>query len=111
VLLAGAEWTAAHLEDAPSAVAEALLAALADTCGALGVDLPRPEYAAAHRWRHALPARDGGASSAFDGPLRLGMAGDWMRGPRVEDAYLSGVALAGRVLGASVRASRATVSA
>jgi len=36
----------------------------------------------------------------------LGMAGDWLRGTRVEDAYLSGVALAGRVLGGTTARAR-----
>jgi predicted NAD/FAD-dependent oxidoreductase len=43
----------------------------------------------------------------FDNLRGLGAAGDWLRGTRVEDAYLSGVALAGRVLGASTHAMRA----
>ena len=31
--------------------------------------------------------------------LRLGVCGDWCRGARIEDAFLSGHAAAGRILG------------
>jgi hypothetical protein len=109
VVLARADWTDAHLEAPASLVADALLAAFTATCAGLGIDAPRPDHAVAHRWRHALPTGERGPSSAFDDERNLGMAGDWMRGSRVEDAYLSGVALAGRVLAASVRSARAAV--
>ena len=107
VALASAAWTRAHLELDAGAAAAALAAALQDLCGGHGRAGPAPTHVAAHRWRFALPAREGGPTSLFDAALGLGAAGDWLRGTRVEDAYLSGVALAGRVLGASTRAMRA----
>ncbi|MEY4116801.1 MAG: hypothetical protein RLZZ116_129 [Planctomycetota bacterium] len=107
VVLAGAEWSRAHLEKDASAVAPALLAAFQDFCASQGGGAIEPLHAVAHRWRFALPACEGGPTSVFDAALGLGAGGDWLRGTRVEDAYLSGVALAGRVLAASTRAMRA----
>ena len=105
VLLARDAWSVAHLEDSADSVAAELAAAFSALCARLSVALPALDHLSAHRWRHALPARADGGSSAFDAERGIGIAGDWMRGPRVEDAYLSGVSLAGRVLGASSRVS------
>jgi predicted NAD/FAD-dependent oxidoreductase len=49
---------------------------------------------AAHRWRWALPVNPLPEPFLFDERLAIGLAGDWCGGPRVEGAYLSGVALA-----------------
>jgi predicted NAD/FAD-dependent oxidoreductase len=38
-------------------------------------------------------------SCLFDAELAIAACGDWARGPRVEDASLSGCAAAGRLLG------------
>lgn len=107
VALAGADWSRANLEAQPEAVAPVLAGAFASLCRELGAGTPRFEHAQAHRWRLALPAAEGVRAGMYDPTLGLGAAGDWMRGPRVEDAYLSGVALAGRVLGASAGMRRA----
>ena len=111
VALAGAEWTRANLELDADAAASALLGAFQACCTSQGCASEggtgfAPAHAVAHRWRFALPSRDGGATSMYDSARGLGAAGDWLRGTRVEDAYLSGVALVGRVLGASARAMR-----
>jgi renalase len=50
--------------------------------------------AAAHRWRWALPVDPLPEPFLLDEKQALGLAGDWCGGPRVEGAYLSGVALA-----------------
>lgn len=61
-----------------------------------------------HRWGQAraatahAQAAESTASQApalFDEDQRIGLGGDWAAGGRVEGAFLSGVALAGRVLG------------
>lgn len=107
VALAGADWTRNNLEMQPESAAQALTGAFASLSRALGAEPPRFEHAQAHRWRFALPANEGGGGSMYEASLGLGAAGDWLRGTRVEDAYLSGVALAGRVLGASASVQRA----
>jgi hypothetical protein len=43
----------------------------------------------------------------FDDDARLGVGGDWSAGGRVEGAFLSGVALAGRVLSLPAEATPA----
>jgi photolyase PhrII len=55
-------------------------------------------HSVAHRWRYALPDPVATNSALFDGASRIGAAGDWCGGPRVEGALLSGIALAGRVM-------------
>lgn len=90
VLHASPEFTRAHLEETPEAVAPRLTEAFAQATG-----LPlRPREAVAHRWRHALPSPALEEQSLFDSTLGLGACGDWCGGPRVEGAFLSGVALA-----------------
>jgi hypothetical protein len=97
-ILASDAWSEAHLERAPEEIAPRLVHAFTGLCAALGVTAPEPRHALAHRWRFALPSADAGGGAAFDADLGLGLAGDWRSGARVEDAYLSGVALAGRAL-------------
>lgn len=98
VLLARPEWSEERLERTPEEVAPDLTSALAQLCAAARVSLPAPTHTRAHRWRFALASREGGSGSAYEAARGLGIAGDWMRGTRIEDAYLSGVALAGRFL-------------
>lgn len=92
---ASAAWSAEHLEAAPDAIAERLLALFAR---AVGEPLPAVRHVTAHRWRYALTTTPLGApfAGSRDGTLLLG--GDWCLGARVEYGYASGVALAGAVL-------------
>jgi len=106
VVLARPEWSEERLERQPDEIAPELARAFAALCATSRVQMPVPAHALAHRWRFALASREGGPGSALDARLGLGMAGDWMRGTRVEDAYLSGVSLAGRVLGVSTTRAR-----
>lgn len=94
LLHASAEWSEAHIEDSPEIVAAALLAAFAD----LGA--PPPESWVAHRWRYADSAPPLALGCAWDAVLGLGVCGDWLNAGKVEGAWLSGHALATRILGA-----------
>lgn len=87
------DWSAAHLEDDADAVIAHLLAELAD---AVGGDLPGVLAVQAHRWRYALSGA-AGRTAMWDEGMRLGLCGDWLIGPRIENAWLSGRALAGLV--------------
>ncbi len=65
---------------------------------ATGVSLDAPVYSRLHRWRYALPTEPLPGRHLFDAGNRIGVCGDWCGGPRVEGAYLSGVALAERLV-------------
>jgi photolyase PhrII len=52
-----------------------------------------------HFWRYALPENPYTGQMLFDDQQQLACCGDWCGGPRVEGAYLSGAAVAGRLLG------------
>ena len=56
-----------------------------------GLALGTPGYSAAHRWRYArvtTPAATDEARISTD--RRIALAGDWLTGARIEDAWLSG---------------------
>jgi len=95
ILHASGDWTQCHLEESPEAIQERLLDAFWD---ATGVGAVPPGYLVTHRWRHALPTEPLPDRYLFDSDLRIGACGDWCSGPRVEGAFLSGAAMAGRVL-------------
>ena len=92
VLHATADWSQEHLEDDPADVARAMLKAFADLGGAA------PAAWTAHRWRYATHAPALTEGCAWDAVMRLGLCGDWLHGGKVEGAWLSGQALARRVL-------------
>ncbi len=58
-----------------------------------------PLHVRALRWTHATPLNPLPQQFLWDETHRLGMAGDWCDGPRIEGAYLSGQALAEAALG------------
>ncbi|WP_199727842.1 NAD(P)/FAD-dependent oxidoreductase [Corallococcus sp. CA049B] len=93
VLHASPEFSAEHLEETPEAMASKLVEAFGQ---ALGRDV-RAVEAVAHRWRYAMPASPLESSALYDAALGLGACGDWCAGPRVEGAFLSGVALARQI--------------
>jgi renalase len=88
-------WSRANLELAPDEAGAKLHAAVTTLFPEPGA----PRYAAAHRWRYALVEQAAEADHLWDDRLALGACGDWCLGPRVESAFLSGEALARRVLG------------
>jgi len=95
VLHATPEWSNTRLEDEPDQVLPRLLDALWTATGAA----PRtPIYAAGHQWRWAIPQDPLPTHCLLDSRVRLGACGDWCSGPRVEGAFLSGMAVAERVL-------------
>lgn len=88
------EWSAKHLEDSPEQVVSALSRHFSDL---LGMPSANVLTASAHRWRYARSGKsDHGA--LYNSDLRIGVCGDWMLGPRVECAWLSGSALAQKIM-------------
>jgi len=96
VLHATPEWSEAHLELEPDKAAEQLLQAAGGLPGVGGL---KAEHAAAHRWRYALAREPLDQQALWFDDQRLVLAGDWCAGSRVEGAFLSGAAAAGRILG------------
>lgn len=96
VLHATPDWSAAHLEEPAETIAGRLLAALGP---ALGLELPGPAHRSAHRWRYAQACAPLGKPCLYEPEQGLGACGDWCLGMRIEAAFLSGAALAGRMLG------------
>lgn len=94
VLHASPAWSREHLEAPAEEVARLLVSHFTAAKTAPPVVLSK-----AHRWRYALVETALGAPCLYDDALGLGAAGDWCLGPRVELAWHSGGALAGRVLG------------
>ncbi len=92
---ASAAWSQRHLEAGAEDVAPALLAAF---CDALGLDVPQPLHLSLQRWRYAKVEQALGEPCLYDPAMGVGACGDWCLGPRLEAAYLSGVAMAERVL-------------
>lgn len=94
VLHATAGWSGSHLNTPSDDVAALLAQALAERFN-FGF---RPAFVAAHRWLHATPVRPLVDRYLWDAGSRLGAAGDWCQGPRLEGAYLSGDALGAAIL-------------
>lgn len=95
VLHANPAWSHKHLEQTPEEVLPMLIEALHET---LGRDLGPAIYAAAHRWRYAQVAAPSPGGPRFDAGVGVGICGDWTAGPRIEAAWLSGIALARQML-------------
>ncbi len=93
VVQAQPSWSETHCEDDSESVAHALLTALGRE---LGEPLPPAVAATAHRWRFAM-SNGTGDEALWNEEKRLGACGDWLMGPRVESAWLSGRALGQRI--------------
>ena len=93
VVQASPDWSRLHLEADSAWIAAALKEALSNM---LATPLPPIAGEACHRWRFARCGADG-SGALFDRKRRLGLCGDWLIGPRVEAAWLSGKALAEQI--------------
>ena len=90
VIQASAQWSAQHVEaDQASVTAELIRMFELE----IGERLPAVIAAQAHRWRFALSAGTG-LGALLNANIGLGVCGDWLLGPRVECAWLSGQRLA-----------------
>ena len=90
------EWSALNLEEDEEEVSAVLIQAFFEAIGAKSI---QPIFAKAHRWRFALAENPLKVGCLWDEKLRLGACGDWCQMSRIEGAFLSGMAMAGRVLG------------
>ena len=62
----------------------------------VGATLPETVCSATHRWRYALSSGSD-KRALFNRDIGLGVCGDWLIGPRVECAWLSGKELGDRI--------------
>lgn len=92
-------WSREHLADDPERAREKLEKAFHEATGSL----VQPVYSAVYRWRFAQSERVLGDACFWQSQQRIGACGDWFAAGleqgsgRVENAYLSGLALAQRV--------------
>ena len=93
VVQACPEWSREHLEDEKEKVVTALLDTLRKQ---LGGKMPVPVHTDAHRWRYSRSG-SAGEGALWDEEHRIGLCGDWLIGPRVESAYVSGRELAEKI--------------
>lgn len=97
VLHASLEWSSMHLEKSAKEVRDLLIDAAREL--PLSQDFT-VESAVAHRWRYALARQPLDCGAIWLGSKNLALAGDWCNGSRVEGAFLSGIAAAGRIMAA-----------
>lgn len=94
VLHATGTWSEAHREDRPEEVVAALVDGLARCAGVVQA----PAEAAAHRWLYGRISAGLEAGAVWDGALGIGWCGEGAGGEGMEAAFLSGAAMAGRLL-------------
>ena len=90
------EWSLLHSEEDEEEISAVLFQAFFEAIGSKSI---QPIFAKAHRWRFALAANPLTVGCLWDVELQLGACGDWCHMSRIEGAFLSGLAMAGRVLG------------
>jgi photolyase PhrII len=94
VLHATADFSHAHVDATASEVLPELIEAFFVTTGAPRAE---PVFARAHRWRYASVTKPLGEDCLVHSSGRLIACGDWCLGARIEAAFLSGSAAAGRL--------------
>ena len=97
IVHAAAEWSRQHLEETPNAVLPQLREAFFEALDLDPAAFPTAVQVA-HRWRYALPDAPLCDACLYDIEAGVGACGDWCMGARVEAAYLSGLALADRLV-------------
>ena len=96
VIHATPEWTAEHWEDDPNEVAEAMMQ---EFWRVTGIARRESTHLQVHRWKYAIAATDVSVGCFTDESTVVVACGDWANGSRVEGAFLSGMAAAGRITG------------
>jgi hypothetical protein len=100
VLYASAAWSRENLETDASHVAELMLQEFWRVSGIR----PAPaDSVQTHRWRYAIPPAPLVLGAVESDDQRIVACGDWCHGARIEGAFLSGSAAAGRILNGCVR--------
>ena len=87
------DWTRAHLDDPPEAVAREMQRASESSLGVVAQTI------AVHRWLYSLAEASPGDAACIDRDRRLGLCGDGLIGGRVEHAWVSAMAMADELIG------------
>lgn len=95
VLHGSASWSREHLEELADRIAQTLVEEFWQATRQTAKPL---QFLVAHRWRYALPQEPLLQRYLLDLNMNLGACGDWCGGPRIEGAFLSGLAMAKAVL-------------
>jgi len=90
VLHARPKWSRQYYSKEPADAAQWMVRAFS---ARVGVAMA-PRHLTAHRWRYATPVNPLPTEYLWDEREKIGVAGDWCNGPRIEGAYLSGHGLA-----------------
>ncbi len=90
------DWSIQNLEKSEQDIVAMCIEALNDCLNIYA----KPRYSGAHRWRYAIPHehfKSDGRGIFLDNNLMV--TGDWARGGRLENAFLSGIEAADLVIG------------
>lgn len=87
---ASAAWSQEHLNDDEPRVQAKMLKAFGEVTGIRA----QPSHVDLQRWSYAKTIQPLGKTHLWDAKTSVGLCGDWCLGHRVEDAFLSGLALA-----------------
>ena len=93
VVQANGAWSSQQIRSSETDIKALLCEQLAY---ALKLTTLTPVASAAHLWRYALSSGSGD-SALWNADIQLGLCGDWLLGPRVECAWLSGRTLASKM--------------
>ena len=96
IIHATPEWTAEHWEDDPDEVAQAMLQ---EFWRVTGLEALESTHLQVHRWKYAIAETDASVGCFTNESAVVIACGDWANGSRVEGAFLSGMAAAGRITG------------
>ncbi len=94
VIHASADWSQSNFDKSSDEIERLLIEKVATV---LNLELPAARFTKLHKWRFALPASTLTSGCLLDRENALAYCGDWCMAPRVEGAYLSGLATASQV--------------
>ena len=90
-LHAATGWSRERLEDDAELISREMVRRFLEIAGAPAAE---PTTCVAHRWRFARSAEPVAQGNLLDAARRVGVAGDWTHGDRLEGAFMSGLRMA-----------------
>ena len=94
VLQAAPAWSKIQLQNTADEVTKQLTACFCSVCG---VNPTAIRFQSAHRWLYSQVYQPLNIGALWDSDLNLGVCGDWCQSASIEGAFLSGIAVAGKV--------------